>query len=131
LNYGTVKFILQPFVENVLEHAWFDDLITIWIRGYLEQETLIFEIIDNGLGMTQETLVQIFNENGTSIGYGIRNVNERIKLHFGKQYGVSIRSRIGEGTTVRITLPMHELDLPQRIESMKDQRFSKEDNNKF
>jgi signal transduction histidine kinase len=121
LNFGTVKFILQPFVENVLEHAWFDDMISIRIRGFEEGDMLIFEIIDNGLGMNQETLDQIFNSNGTSIGYGIGNVNERIKLHFGKSYGVSIHSRIGEGTTVRITIPIHILKSPTHPESKKDQ----------
>jgi two-component system sensor histidine kinase YesM len=121
LKFGTVKFILQPFVENVLEHAWFDDLISIRIRGFEEGDMLIFEIIDNGLGMNQETLDQIFNANGTSIGYGIGNVNERIKLHFGKSYGVSIQSRIGEGTTVRITIPIHILKPPAHPESKKDQ----------
>lgn len=107
LQYRTVRFILQPFVENVLEHAWFDDLISIWIRGFERNETIIFEIKDTGLGMSQETLDQIFNPNGSSIGYGIGNVNERIKLHFGKPYGVTIHSEVGEGTTVQIKIPKH------------------------
>lgn len=107
LQYRTVRFILQPFVENVLEHAWFDDLISIWIRGFERNETIIFEIKDTGLGMSQETLDQIFNSNGSSIGYGIGNVNERIKLHFGKPYGVTIHSEVGEGTTVQIKIPKH------------------------
>lgn len=107
LQYRTVRFILQPFVENVLEHAWFDDLISIWIRGFERNEAIIFEIKDTGLGMSQETLDQIFNPNGSSIGYGIGNVNERIKLHFGKPYGVTIHSEVGEGTTVQIKIPKH------------------------
>ncbi|MDB5056523.1 MAG: sensor histidine kinase [Bacilli bacterium] len=123
MEYATVKFILQPFVENALEHGWFDELITIRIRGYQEGETVVFEVADNGLGMSQETLQQIFNTNGTSIGYGIGNVNERIQLHFGKQYGVTLQSNIGEGTTVRITLPIHQVDFSRHAETKKDQEF--------
>jgi len=105
LNLETVKFILQPFVENVLEHAWYDDFIRIRIRGYLTGETVTIEVIDNGLGMREETIEGIFGESGTAIGYGIRNVDQRIKLHYGKEFGVSIASAAGEGTAVRITLP--------------------------
>ncbi|MEW9702164.1 sensor histidine kinase [Paenibacillus sp. SI8] len=121
MDYATVKFILQPFVENVLEHAWYDDLISIWIRAYGDKETIIFEIQDNGLGISEETLDQIFNVNGTSMGYGIGNVNERIKLHFGKWYGVTMQSSVGSGTTVRITLPKHQLDAPRYLVSKKEE----------
>ncbi|MNZ74874.1 Sensor histidine kinase YehU [compost metagenome] len=101
----TVKFILQPFVENVLEHAWYDDEITIDIRLFREGNHMVMEVIDNGLGMKQETISQIMGTGGDRIGYGIRNVDQRIKLHYGKEYGVSLTSRIGEGTIVHIVLP--------------------------
>jgi len=108
MQYRTVKFIFQPFVENVLEHAWYDDMISIKITGRREGDTFIFEIIDNGLGMKEETIQQIWSTSGANIGYGIRNVDERIKLLSGKEYGVTIRSWSGEGTTIRLRLPMFD-----------------------
>ncbi len=107
LGYDTVKLIFQPFVENVLEHAWYTDRISINLVGYAENDSIVFKIIDNGIGMKQETLEQIFNPNGSSIGYGIRNVDERIKLQFGRPYGVRLFSGIGIGTTVQIVIPQY------------------------
>lgn len=104
-NFETVKFILQPFVENVLEHAWYDDEITIQIRVFCDgSNNMVMEVNDNGLGMKQETVNQILGT-GDKIGYGIRNVDQRIKLHYGKEYGVSLTSKVGEGTSVSIVLP--------------------------
>ncbi|MCU6710735.1 sensor histidine kinase [Paenibacillus sp. J5C_2022] len=107
IQYDTVKLILQPFVENVLEHALFGDRIHIRITAHLEDATIIFKVIDDGIGMSQETIEQIFNKNGIRVGYGIRNVDERIKLEFGQAFGVSIHSRLGIGTTIKITIPVY------------------------
>jgi two-component system sensor histidine kinase YesM len=104
----TVKFILQPFVENALEHAWYDDEITITIRAYGEGGLVVFEVEDNGLGMKEEVIGHVLDATDQGIGYGIRNVDQRIKLHFGKEYGVVIRSSLGEGTLIRITFPFKE-----------------------
>ncbi|MWC26894.1 HAMP domain-containing protein [Paenibacillus sp. MMS18-CY102] len=104
-NYETVKFILQPFVENVLEHAWYDDEIHIGIRVYRSEGAISMEIRDNGLGMKQETIDAIFSQGPGAIGYGIRNVDQRIKLHYGREYGVTITSEIGVGTTVVLQIP--------------------------
>jgi len=108
LGYETVKFILQPFVENALEHAWYDDEIHIGISVYRSGVYLIMEVNDNGLGMKQETIQQIFAPGPEAVGYGIRNVDQRIKLHYGKEYGVSITSEVGVGTKVKLTLPTVE-----------------------
>jgi two-component system sensor histidine kinase YesM len=101
----TVKFILQPFVENALEHAWYDDEISLTIRAYPEGEDMVFEVEDNGLGMKDEVIGQILEPIGQGIGYGIRNVDQRIKLQYGKPYGVAIHSSLGEGTLIRIRFP--------------------------
>jgi two-component system sensor histidine kinase YesM len=101
----TVKFILQPFVENALEHAWYDDEISLIIRAYPEGEDMVFEVEDNGLGMKDEVIGQILEPIGQGIGYGIRNVDQRIKLQYGKPYGVAIHSSLGEGTLIRIRFP--------------------------
>jgi len=105
LKCTTLKLILQPFVENALNHAWFEENIHISIIAEMTNESIIFKIIDNGIGMKQETISLIFNSEGESLGYGIRNVNDRIMLNYGKQYGVSIFSRIGIGTTIKIIIP--------------------------
>ncbi|AEI44790.1 cache domain-containing sensor histidine kinase [Paenibacillus mucilaginosus] len=107
LGYDTVKFILQPFVENALEHAWYDDQIRMEIRLYAEGDTVWMEVRDNGLGMKEEVMHAILDDSGQGIGYGIRNVDQRIKLQFGRGYGVSLSSELGEGTTVRLSMPKY------------------------
>ncbi|CAM4338291.1 sensor histidine kinase [Paenibacillus tarimensis] len=107
LGYETIKLILQPFVENVLEHAWYGDRINIRITGAVREGCVVFQVIDDGLGMHPDTLRQLLGPPGTvPIGYGISNVDQRIKLHYGRQYGVQIISRLGAGTTAEITIPL-------------------------
>ncbi|MCR2807012.1 sensor histidine kinase [Paenibacillus soyae] len=108
-GYTTIKLIIQPFIENVLEHAWCADRIHIRIVGLLEKDYILFKIIDDGVGISAELLEQMNDpEESTSVGYGIRNVNQRIKLYYGGGYGVSIYSRLGIGTTVSIRIPLEE-----------------------
>ncbi len=105
LEYTTVKLILQPMLENALEHAWFGS--TIGIRLVVEKcdSDIVFKVIDTGVGMKAETIQQILDPDGPRIGYGIRNVDSRIKLHGGSRYGVVIGSRTGIGTCIQITIP--------------------------
>lgn len=105
-RYDTIKLILQPLIENILEHAWFGDRIHIRIVGYLEEDIITFKIIDDGVGMHPHLIKQILAPMGSpNVGYGIRNVDQRIKLHFDKKYGLSIYSRLGIGTSVIIQIP--------------------------
>ncbi|QMV42873.1 cache domain-containing sensor histidine kinase [Cohnella cholangitidis] len=103
--YETVKIVVQPFVENALEHAWYGERIAIRIVAELMNDTVVIRIIDNGVGMSRNTLEQLMNRDGIRIGYGIRNVDERIRLHYGESYGVDLHSRPGIGTTAVITIP--------------------------
>ncbi|MFD1955411.1 sensor histidine kinase [Paenibacillus thailandensis] len=106
VNLTTIKLILQPFVENVLEHAWRGDRIHLRIEGQLEEGRVVFRIIDDGIGMPRHALQSLFQEQAQEKrGYGIRNVHERIQLYYGKPYGVLIHSRSGIGTTVVVTIP--------------------------
>ncbi|WP_201007649.1 sensor histidine kinase [Paenibacillus glycanilyticus] len=106
----TVKLIVQPFVENVLEHAWRGDQIDMHVSGYLEGEVVHLIIADNGNGMPQETIFHIFSGEGAErVGYGIRNVHERIQLYYGKEFGVAIESAEGEGTRVHIRIPAYSV----------------------
>jgi len=111
LGYDTIKLILQPIVENVLEHAWYGDRIHMRIVGYSEGDAIVFKVIDDGVGIHPDLIRQIFDpRDKLNVGYGIRNVDQRIKLHFGKSYGVSIYSRPGIGTTVLIRVPAKKIE---------------------
>lgn len=104
--YETIKLILQPFIENVLKHAWCGDHIHLRIVGRKEDDNILFRIIDDGIGIRQERIDQIFDSKGhTNTGYGVRNVDQRIKLQYGPDYGVTIFSRVGIGTSVQILIP--------------------------
>ncbi|OME96729.1 MULTISPECIES: sensor histidine kinase [Paenibacillus] len=107
LEYDTVKLILQPFVENALEHAMSEEPLHIRIVAYQEEGTIVMKVIDNGVGMSEETISKILGYKDQSGGYGIRNVNERIKLQFGESFGVTMESELGLGTTVRIVIPLY------------------------
>jgi len=104
----TVKLILQPFVENVLKHAWFGDKIHVRITAQLEGGDIVFKVIDNGAGMSREAAERLLDEDRPTGGYGVRNVHLRIRLQYGEPYGVSVYSRPGIGTTVRIVVPAEE-----------------------
>lgn len=104
--YETIKLILQPFIENVLKHAWSGDRIHIRIAARLEKDMIVYSIIDDGMGMRLSRIQEILNPSSESeTGYGIRNIDQRIKLQYGEQYGVAIVSRPGIGTTVQIKIP--------------------------
>ncbi|WP_337100186.1 sensor histidine kinase [Paenibacillus sp. YIM B09110] len=108
-GYDTVKLVLQPFIENILEHALFQSCITIKLCAYREKDAIVFKIIDDGVGMKPQHVHAINQRSGgDQAGYGIRNVDERIKLQFGPQYGVEIGSRFGAGTTVLIRIPLYK-----------------------
>lgn len=106
LPYSTVKLTLQPFIENAVIHAiWTQESpLNIHIKGKIEENDIILSVIDDGMGMRPDTLESLLEEK-QGRGYGISNVNRRIKLKFGEHYGVHIYSRLGIGTTVLIRLP--------------------------
>jgi len=103
------KLILQPFVENSFFHGFNRKTegyihILIWHDG----SDLICEVVDNGDGMQESEDGELPNTQRKQqlfSGIGIRNVHERIQILYGKPYGVSISSKHGEGTKVRIILP--------------------------
>ncbi|WP_297427422.1 sensor histidine kinase [Clostridium sp.] len=109
-GYIIPKLILQPFIENAFFHGFTDKTngsIHIFINE--QNQNLICEIIDNGLGMTNEDIRRILrkpskkHEHFTSIG--INNVNDRIKLLYGDEYGITITSEPNKGTTVKVVIP--------------------------
>lgn len=111
LDVHVVKLTLQPIVENAIHHGRDDDseVFHILIRLFEEQGKTVFEVIDDGCGMDPEKLMQLQNSmNHSEGGYGLRNVNIRIKLQYGSQYGVYIESERGFGTKIRIEFPGRE-----------------------
>ena len=111
LDVHVVKLTLQPIVENAIHHGRDNDseVFHILIRLFEEQEKTVFEVIDDGCGMDPEKLMDLQNSmNLSEGGYGLRNVNIRIKLQYGPQYGVYIESERGFGTKIRIEFPGRE-----------------------
>ncbi|MCX7709352.1 MAG: sensor histidine kinase [Clostridia bacterium] len=119
-QYKTLKFILQPVIENAVFHGIEGverkGLIKIAIR--CEEDKVYFIVEDNGKGIGKEKLFNIFEED-TEVSrsklnsIGIPNIQKRIKLHFGEQYGISIDSVDEQGTKVTIAIPA----LPLQMES--------------
>ncbi|CAH1210854.1 hypothetical protein PAECIP111891_03609 [Paenibacillus allorhizoplanae] len=109
LVYQTVKLALQPFVENAINHAVWDDEMgmNIIIRVYRDDCDIYLEVIDDGMGMQPETLERALNKTDNISGYGITNVDQRIKLAFGDEYGVNLYSKFGIGTKAQIRIPLH------------------------
>ncbi|SEC81267.1 sensor histidine kinase [Paenibacillus sp. GP183] len=105
----TLKLLLQPFVENAIYHGIKNkpEIGLIVISAREEGDNLVFEIVDNGLGMTAEKLQSILKhqEREARGGVGVLNVNERIQLFFGQEYGVHFESELEVGTRVTIVVP--------------------------
>jgi two-component system sensor histidine kinase YesM len=107
-----LKFLLQPIVENALIHgiAPLQGKGLVTIKGYLEGEDLILQVTDNGVGIPEEKLERILDpveEKSRSrfSGIGLRNVSERIRLHYGSPYGLTVSSLRDLYTTVTVRLP--------------------------
>ena len=108
---NTLKLILQPVVENSVKYA-FDPQkgdIQLIIRSRKENNSLIYEVIDNGVGFVVND--DIFKKKKEfsktkSTGFGLYNVQERIHLEYGEKYGMKIESEVGKGTKTTIVLPL-------------------------
>lgn len=111
--YQIVKLTLQPLVENAIYHGikYRETKGTIKILGYEAGDDIILQVIDNGVGMDEETLNHLFDKkekSEKSNGVAIENVNRRLKLYYGEDYGLFYESRINAGTTVSIVIPKGE-----------------------
>ncbi|MCG8498887.1 MAG: sensor histidine kinase [Firmicutes bacterium] len=109
LDMYIVKLTLQPIVENAIYHGLrdLDRNGDIRISGKVIDGIISIEVRDNGRGMSKEKIDRVingFNDNSTE-GYGLSNVNERIQLYFGDNYGISINSVEHEFTSITVRLP--------------------------
>ncbi len=103
----TIKLILQPLVENSLIHGLghVKGNGTIKVEGYLEGASIIFLITDDGIGVDPEKMNQLLLNNSVEgEGFGIRNTNERIKIHYGDDYGLTYL-KVEKGTSVKVAIP--------------------------
>lgn len=106
------QMVLQPIVENAIIHGIQNNRREgiIRIQAQRIEDKLIIRIIDNGQGISLEQLEELFHQqhNVSKLrfsGIGIHNVQERIRMRFGQEYGLTIRSRLNHYTRVDITLP--------------------------
>lgn len=109
-NCRALKLMLQPIVENALYHGLKGrkGIGHIWISAEIKNDTLVFRVEDDGVGMKKE-LIELINSGDYShfsrSGVGIRNVAERIKLTFGQEYGLKLFPRDGSGVIVELYVP--------------------------
>ncbi|BCN32193.1 sensor histidine kinase [Anaeromicropila herbilytica] len=109
------KMSLQPIVENAISHGieQLAEDTNIYIKGIVKKEEFIIEVTDQGKGMTDEELgllhrrieEDIETSGGSGNGIGLKNVQDRIRIHFGEQYGIDISSMLGCYTKVSIRIP--------------------------
>ncbi|MBB3128578.1 sensor histidine kinase YesM [Paenibacillus rhizosphaerae] len=111
-----LKFTLQPIVENAIIHGGRTPL-TIDIQGEETEQGLALTVSDDGVGIAEAKLKelsgQLNQDHSRYSGIGIHNVNERIKLHFGQEFGLRMNSVIGKGTVVKILLPRLDRPAPE------------------
>ena len=109
------KIILQPFVENALEHGMDPTLgvLHISIIARVDDGALTVEITDDGIGIENDRLEQIQNDEiTTGNGYGISNVRERIRITYGDSWGVSLRPNVPHGLTAQLMMEARESIFP-------------------
>ena len=111
-KYQILKLTLQPVVENALYHGikYKRAKGCIHIHGEKEGDIIRLTVRDDGVGMDEEELAQLRQQiekpcQETETGFGLANVNERIHMYFGYEYGMKIESEKGKGTTVEIVIP--------------------------
>jgi two-component system sensor histidine kinase YesM len=117
LNYKMMKLIIQPLVENAIYHGLKNNNHgnKIWINGWAENDELIFTVRDNGLGIEPQKLNDLremlsgnqeFSE--SKHGYGLYNIQERIRLYYMGDFGVKIDTKLGYGTNVTLRIKKEE-----------------------
>lgn len=107
LHYKTIKLILQPLVENAIIHGieTYEGKGKILINGYLDGEKIVFEVINNGNPIDLDLVNKLLDSPADDKdSYGIQNVNERIKLYYGEEYGLYYQA-IDSNTVARIVIP--------------------------
>ncbi|MEG2957551.1 MAG: sensor histidine kinase, partial [Christensenellaceae bacterium] len=106
LDMQTLKLILQPLVENAIYHGIKNTRHkgNILIKGRLVMDNVLLQVMDDGAGIEHTKAAMLLSDDNKK-GIGIKNVDERIKLYYGEQYGLEINSERDIGTVVDIWIP--------------------------
>ena len=110
LHIPLIKLVLQPIIENAIYHGlkYKESKGLLIVKGFMKDGNAVLQIIDDGVGMDEETLAHIYDRhkvNYHSNGVGVYNVQKRLKLYYGDDYGITYESEKGKGTTATITIP--------------------------
>ena len=134
LDYCAVKLTLQPLLENAINYGIVgggDEDGEICITGKMKDGNIILAVRDNGIGIPEEEVEFLLTDNNRvrkkGSGVGLVNVNNRIRILFGKKYGLKIESELDEGTTVSICIPAVLYSEENRKILEKGYQFSKEE----
>lgn len=107
-NYLCNKITIQPLIENAIYHG-IDRMVDegkISVNVKDKGKDIIIEVEDNGIGMTKEQCEKILKkERSDSSGIGVKNVNDRLKIYFGDEYGLTVESELDVGTKVTVKIP--------------------------
>lgn len=109
LNIRLIKLVLQPVIENAIYHGlkYKESRGLLLVKGFMKNGNAVLQVIDDGVGMDQETLDHIYERHKVdyhSNGVGIYNVQKRLQLYYGNEYGIVYESKPGEGTTATLSL---------------------------
>lgn len=132
-SYCTVKLILQPILENAINYGvnGMDDCAEITVTGRLEEDKIILAVADNGMGMSEEEVSLLLTDSNRvhkhGSGVGLVNVNHRIQIVFGKEYGLIVESEPDQGTTVSVCIPAVPYTEENRKILEKGNMFSREE----
>lgn len=129
-SYCAVKLTLQPILENAINYGVREmDDGEIKVCGKIEDKKIILSVKDNGIGIPEEELPYLLTTHGKvpkkGSGVGLVNVNQRIQILFGKEYGLTIESTLDEGTTVSICIPAVPYTMENREILEKGYQFGK------
>ncbi len=110
LKYQIPKLTLQPLVENAIYHGLKQKETKgmLTIKGYYEDNVIKIEVLDDGMGMTEDKIFTILHSSSKvnkSTDFGVNSVDSRVKLLYGEDYGLNIDSKVGEYTKVTVNLP--------------------------
>ena len=110
LNIRLIKLVLQPIIENAIYHGlkYKESKGFLLVKGFLKDRNAVIQVIDDGVGMEPEVLEHIYEKhkvNYRSNGVGVYNVQKRLQLYYGSEYGITYESEKGKGTTATITIP--------------------------
>jgi two-component system sensor histidine kinase YesM len=122
----TLRLILQPIVENCLQHGLKSRSGLVQVVASREGDAVMIRVTDNGQGMSREELSAVWQRDHHRSGVGVRNVDARLKLSFGPDYGLALVSSPGEGTTALLRMPFREVGEPVRLDREQVDELPKE-----